>query len=93
MAPTIAELSSPDASEGSTPPIGNDGGVFYNHVVGGNESQSVEPIAIIGMGMRLPGGIHDAESFWNLLIADRLVSTQMAGHLERHNPTQRHKLS
>jgi hypothetical protein len=28
----------------------------------------VEPIAIIGMGMRLPGGIHDAESFWDLLI-------------------------
>jgi hypothetical protein len=27
-----------------------------------------EPIAIIGMGMRLPGGIHDSQSFWDLLI-------------------------
>lgn len=29
---------------------------------------AVEPIAIIGMAMRLPGGIHDAETFWDLLI-------------------------
>lgn len=27
----------------------------------------VEPIAICGMGMRLPGGIRDAEGFWDLL--------------------------
>lgn len=27
-----------------------------------------EPIAIVGMGMRLPGGCHDAEAFWNLLM-------------------------
>ena len=26
-----------------------------------------EPIAIIGMGLRFPGGAHDAESFWHLL--------------------------
>ncbi|MGQ3076180.1 MAG: beta-ketoacyl synthase N-terminal-like domain-containing protein, partial [Ferrovibrionaceae bacterium] len=26
-----------------------------------------EPIAIVGMGMRLPGGVHDAESFAELL--------------------------
>jgi acyl transferase domain-containing protein len=25
------------------------------------------PIAIIGMGMRLPGGVRDTDSFWNLL--------------------------
>lgn len=30
-----------------------------------------EPIAIIGMGMRLPGGVHDAESFWDLLVHKR----------------------
>lgn len=34
-------------------------------------SASVEPIAIIGMGMRLPGGVRDAESFWKLLIEKR----------------------
>ena len=26
------------------------------------------PIAIIGMGMRLPGGCHDSETFWDLLM-------------------------
>lgn len=28
----------------------------------------VEPIAIIGMGMRLPGGVRDAPGFWDLLV-------------------------
>ncbi|PGH15529.1 hypothetical protein AJ79_02311 [Helicocarpus griseus UAMH5409] len=27
-----------------------------------------EPIAIIGVGMRLPGGVHDATSYWDLLV-------------------------
>ena len=31
----------------------------------------VEPVAIVGMAMRLPGGVHDAESFWDLLINKR----------------------
>ncbi|KAL8818356.1 MAG: hypothetical protein Q9223_002991 [Gallowayella weberi] len=31
----------------------------------------VEPVAIIGMAMRLPGGVHDAEGFWDLLINRR----------------------
>lgn len=31
----------------------------------------VEPIAIVGMAMRLPGGIHDADSFWDLLVNKR----------------------
>jgi acyl transferase domain-containing protein len=30
-----------------------------------------EPIAIIGMGCRFPGGVHDAESFWDLLAEGR----------------------
>lgn len=30
-----------------------------------------EPVAIVGMAMRLPGGIHNAESFWDLLINKR----------------------
>ncbi len=33
--------------------------------------QSAEPIAIIGMGCRLPGGANDAESFWRLLAEGR----------------------
>ena len=34
-------------------------------------SSSVEPIAIIGMGMRLPGGVRDASGFWDLLVNGR----------------------
>lgn len=32
-----------------------------------NSSISSEPIAIIGIGCRFPGGVHDAESFWQFL--------------------------
>ena len=32
------------------------------------ESQVPEPIAIIGMAMRLPGGIQDSEALWDFLI-------------------------
>ncbi|KAL8992696.1 MAG: hypothetical protein Q9169_006904 [Polycauliona sp. 2 TL-2023] len=31
----------------------------------------VEPVAIVGMAMRLPGGVHNAESFWDLLVNKR----------------------
>jgi acyl transferase domain-containing protein len=31
------------------------------------EQARTEPIAIVGLGLRLPGGAHDAESFWRLL--------------------------
>jgi acyl transferase domain-containing protein/NADPH:quinone reductase-like Zn-dependent oxidoreductase/acyl carrier protein len=31
----------------------------------------VEPIAVVGIGCRLPGGANDAESFWNLLVEKR----------------------
>lgn len=33
-----------------------------------------EPIAIVGMGMRLPGKIHSAEALWELLISKRETS-------------------
>jgi acyl transferase domain-containing protein len=32
---------------------------------------AVEPIAICGLSMRLPGGVKDAESFWDLLYNGR----------------------
>ena len=31
------------------------------------ERSRTEPIAIIGMGCRFPGGVHDPEAFWSLL--------------------------
>ena len=26
-------------------------------------------VALVGIGCRLPGGVHDAESFWNFMMA------------------------
>lgn len=37
----------------------------YHHA--GDHAPLVEPVAICGMSMRLPGGIHDAEGYWDLL--------------------------
>jgi len=72
MAPTIAELSSSNSSQSSTPPFGDDSQSFYdNGGFNGIAPHSVEPVAIIGMGMRLPGGVHDAESFWKMLVEKR----------------------
>jgi len=34
---------------------------------GGIRALNSEPIAIVGIGCRYPGGVHDAESFWHLL--------------------------
>lgn len=35
------------------------------------ESQRLEPIAIVGAGLRFPGQVHDLESFWTALEAGR----------------------
>ncbi len=35
----------------------------------GNEA--MEPIAIIGMAMRFPGGSHSSEQFWDMLAKGR----------------------
>ncbi|KAJ5532159.1 fatty acid synthase S-acetyltransferase [Penicillium frequentans] len=37
------------------------------------------PIAIVGMAVRLPGDIRSMESFWDLLISKRDVSTEVPG--------------
>ncbi len=31
------------------------------------EGAKSDPIAVIGLGCRLPGGVHDAQSYWDLL--------------------------
>lgn len=36
-----------------------------------SSNEAVQPIAICGMSMRLPGGIRDAKSFWDLLYHGR----------------------
>ena len=45
------------------------GHINVNHVNGnvGGTKRLPGPIAICGLSMRLPGGIHDAESFWDVL--------------------------
>lgn len=55
---------------------------------------SFSPIAIVGMGMRLPGGIHDAESYWDLLVNGRTTRTPIPKSRfdmdAWHNVTSRH---
>lgn len=36
-----------------------------------NDSDPLEPIAIVGMAMRLPGGVHNADDFWKMLVEKR----------------------
>jgi hypothetical protein len=43
----------------------------YQPFLNGDKAPLVEPIAICGMSMRLPGGIRDAESYWDLLYNGR----------------------
>ncbi|GKT61260.1 polyketide synthase [Colletotrichum tofieldiae] len=34
-------------------------------------TEPIEPVAICGMGMRLPGGVNDANAFWDMLLNKR----------------------
>ena len=36
-----------------------------------SESAADEPIAIVGMGMRLPGNVHTADEFWDMLVSGK----------------------
>ncbi|PYH28781.1 type I polyketide synthase [Aspergillus neoniger CBS 115656] len=36
-----------------------------------SESAADEPIAIVGMGMRLPGNVHTADEFWHMLVSGK----------------------
>src|SRR5258708_7083753 len=45
---------------------------------------SIEPIAVVGMGCRFPGDVHDPASFWDLLTGARDAVTEVpAGRWER----------
>ncbi|PGH05504.1 hypothetical protein AJ80_08325 [Polytolypa hystricis UAMH7299] len=38
------------------------------HLTNGDLSHNLEPIAIVGIGLRLPGKIHSAEALWEILV-------------------------
>ncbi|OGM50547.1 hypothetical protein ABOM_000924 [Aspergillus bombycis] len=59
IVPTPSETSSRCSQQPSIP------------IPEGDKEPLVEPMAICGMAMRLPGGIHDAEGFWDLLYNKR----------------------
>lgn len=50
-----------------------DGNATYNagHTNGNGGNPHIEPVAICGMGMRLPGGITNADGFWDMLLNKR----------------------
>ena len=75
---TISTLTSDLRSESQTSISG------YNHSNQGNykidpigpmlkstDALNFEPIAVCGLGIRLPGGVCDAEGFWDLLVKGR----------------------
>ena len=41
------------------------------------ERAKAEPIAIVGIGCRFPGGVHDADSFWSLVMERRDAVTEV----------------
>ncbi|KAI6309894.1 Type I Iterative PKS [Pyricularia oryzae] len=61
--------STPSASIDGQPPAGSAASTTSS------SHASFPPIAIVGMGMRLPGGIHDAEAYWDLLVNGRTTRT------------------
>jgi myxalamid-type polyketide synthase MxaB len=64
---------------------------------GSQTSGRPEPIAIVGIGCRLPGGIQSPEDFWTLLREGREAIGEVPGDrwsLERHfNPDPQHPLT
>ena len=49
----------------------------------GNDASGQVPIAIVGMAVRLPGGVRSTDSFWDLLLSQKDVSQEVP--LDRYN--------
>ena len=70
--------SSINGVSGTAPNSDGVDGINGNHHLNGQDSSSnkpfdelQEPMAIVGMAMRLPGGVRTANSFWDMLINKR----------------------
>ena len=68
---------------GSDIPHQINGNVDPNLKLNGDAVEVADPIAIVGMAMRLPGGIRDSESFWDLLVNKK--SAQCRVPKDRYN--------
>lgn len=78
----------------SSPRVNGHGSFANGHInahiddfVNGNTAApnvSPKPIAICGLAMRLPGGVHDAEGFWDMLYNGRDMRGPIP--LDRYNP-------
>lgn len=42
-----------------------------------SQKHDQEPLALIGIGCRFPGGVRDAESFWNLIASGTSAITEV----------------
>ncbi|KAL0934958.1 polyketide synthase [Colletotrichum truncatum] len=50
----------------------NDSGSSSDVYASGDDSTApIEPVAICGLGMRLPGGVTDPDAFWDMLVSKR----------------------
>lgn len=79
---TTASSSSDEnevAVPGSTPPTSDDGGQYPAASFPGYAekplNEQLEPIAVIGMGCRLPGDVGSASDFWDMMINKKTGQT------------------
>ncbi|KNG90606.1 putative polyketide synthase [Aspergillus nomiae NRRL 13137] len=69
--PEAAEVKDPNSVRRPTPVWGNRDRVTEYVVDNVREDLVPFPIAIVGMGMRLPGGVSSGTEFWNFLVNKR----------------------
>jgi acyl transferase domain-containing protein len=53
-----------------------------------NQATPNEPLAMVGIGCRFPGGVRDADSLWQMLVNGRSAITEVPGelwHVDRYH--------